>query len=63
MISDYTLEVIRQVKQNLVLNNDTNEFEIQGKYFKDIEPDYVLKFSNYSSAMNFIIETLMKDLS
>lgn len=63
MISQYKLDIIRQVMNKLNHNHETNEFSILGKYFKGYEEDQYLHFSNYSLAKEFIIETLLKDLN
>lgn len=63
MISEYKMQVIQQIKQELVHDWDTGEFILSGKYFKELEPDSTLTFSNYHEALNFIIDTTLMDLA
>lgn len=60
-ISQYKLDVIREVSRNLK-QNERGEFVILGKYFKDIIETYPLTFSNYHEAMTWIINKLLADL-
>lgn len=64
MISEYKLQVIRQIKENIDINYETNECSIKSIYLNNtlgFEPDSLLHFSSYSKAMEFIIESVIKE--
>ena len=41
---EYIVEIIKMIS---VIKEDENEFEVQIKYFQDIEEDYVFTFDNF----------------
>jgi hypothetical protein len=62
-ISSYKQDVIRQIKNELKYNYETKEVQLSTRFFKGLEPDQTLYFSNIRTATEYIIEYVIREVN